>query len=299
MSCFIEGVIVPIITPMDIDGNIDFRPIKHQVDFLINNGISGLLTCGTTGEGPLLSLQERFQFSEAVINAVESRIPVIVHSGAITTEDTKQLTRHAMENGAQAAAIIPPYYYHYSDESIIAHYESVVNSVSDFPIYLYNNPFFAGNQLSYNVVKTLVRRCPNIIGIKDSSNSDLLINCLNLSPGKFNTANGSDVNILKNISSGVDACISGNANVIPELIVQLYKACRKKDTLLASELQAKVDFIHTIFDGGNNLSLYKNILNKRGIMVGDVRKPLPQITLDEKTRIWQQLVSAELIRECR
>ena len=105
MNPKIKGVIVPPITPFNAQGQVDSAAIKRLVDFLIERGIHGLFPGGTTGEGPLLSISERRQLAETFVAAADGRVPVIIHTGAITTGDTIDLTRHAQAIGAQAAAI--------------------------------------------------------------------------------------------------------------------------------------------------------------------------------------------------
>ena len=152
MRLKITGVIVPPITPFDGRGQIDTAAIRRLVDFLITRGIHGLFPGGTTGEGPLLTISERRQLAEAFVEAADGRVPVIVHTGTITTESTLELTQHAQTIGAQAAAIIPPYFYRHKDDVLLRHFERVATQVPEFPVYLYNNPATAGNNISLELV---------------------------------------------------------------------------------------------------------------------------------------------------
>ena len=289
MKMHIEGVIVPLITPMDQDGALNTGPVKRLVDYLIARGICAFLTCGTTGEGTLLTVEERCQFSEAVVKAAGGRIPVIVHSGSITTAETIYLTKHAKEIGAQAAAMIPPYYFHYSDEELTGHFETVARQAPDFPLYLYNNPPVTNNTLSIEVVSRVVERCPNVVGIKNSSTLELLVACSRLRDGAFNTANGCDDLILASRAVGGEACVSGNANVLPELVVELFSACSSGDLKRARELQARLDAAAEIM-GGGKISLFKAMLAKRGVAVGGVRKPMMQDSEEVIEACWQGLL---------
>lgn len=291
----LRGVIVPLLTPFNHQGEIDVRAIKRLVDFLIDRGIHGLFPGGTTGEGPLLTLDERRRLAEAVVDAAGGRVPVIVHTGAITTRETITLTQHAQEIGAQAAAIIPPYFYRYSDQALSRHFEQIAEQTPDFPLYLYNNPAVAGNALSAELVAQLVKRCPNIVGIKDSSGSlDILVHGMAWREGAFNTANGSDGLLMPSIAMGVDACVSGNANVVPELVVSLYHATVEGNLVTARALQVKLNAVRAILRDGADLSLFKGVLARRGLVVGTVRSPLLQASEAELASCWEALVALEL-----
>ena len=290
MNLKVKGVIVPPLTPFDENGKIDEAAIKRLVDFLVERGIHGLFPGGTTGEGPLLDISERHQLAEVFVQAADGRVPVIVHTGAISTQATLELTRHAQLSGAQAAAIVPPYFYHHSDEALLQHFELIATHVPDFPLYLYNNPSVAGNNISLELVIRLVERCPNIVGMKDSSGSvETLFATSGLRNGHFNTASGNDGQILMGIAMGFDACVSGNANVVPELVVALYHAAVRGDLELARELQGELNAVRRILKDGADLSLFKGALAQRGLAVGAVRAPLLQASEAVITQCWRDL----------
>ena len=160
MDFKLRGIIVPIVTPFDGVGNIDTVAVTRLVDYLIERGIAGLFPGGTTGEGFLLSLDERRQLGEAVVAAADGRVPVIVHAGAATTGDAVVLTRHALSVGAQAVAVIPPFVYHYGDEALLRHFVAVAESVPELPFYLYNFPAICNNTLTTELVQHIMREAP-------------------------------------------------------------------------------------------------------------------------------------------
>jgi dihydrodipicolinate synthase/N-acetylneuraminate lyase len=295
MQLKIKGVIVPTVTPFDDSGNIDAIGIKCLSNYLIERGVAGLFPGGTTGEGPLLSIQERRYLAESFVKAVDGRVPVIMHTGAITTADTLELTQHACSIGAHAAAIITPYYYAYSYEALLHHFETVAHATPNFPIYLYNYPAVAGNELNAQLIKDLIEHCPNIIGLKDSSGClDTLFEIAFLRNGTFNTAIGNDKQILMGLSMGFDACVSGNANVFPELIVALTRATFENNKLLARELQCKVNAVCKVLRDGSDLSLFKGIMARRGLKVGQVRPPMLQISETVLSQCWRDLIALDL-----
>jgi 4-hydroxy-tetrahydrodipicolinate synthase len=286
----VKGVIVPLITPFDEEGKIIDTALQEHIDFLISRGVHGLFPCGTTGEGPLMTFDERRQVAEKVVSIVNNRIPVIIHAGALTTKETLQLTQHAREIGAQAAAMLPPYFYNLTDKALQTHFETIAKEVADFPVYLYDNPPVSNNSISVDLIARLTERCPNIVGLKDSSGSlDKLAACVSLRNGSFNTINGPDGLLLAGFGMGFDACVSGNANVVPELIVGLYQAVMNGDITLARELQYKVNLTRQVLKDGSDLSVFKGVIAQRGIDVGNVRKPLLEAPEDECAQSWQTL----------
>ncbi len=291
----IKGVIVPMLTPFDARGALDAAATQRLVDFLVARGVHGLFPAGTTGEMPLLTMEERCRLAEIVVEAADRRVPVIIHTGAVTTQQTVDLTRHAQAIGADAAAMLPPYYYHYEDQALFRHFAHVAEHVPDFPIYLYENPAVTGNTITLDVIRRLVDRYPNFAGLKDSSGSLATLSASRqLRGGAFNTATGADGLILAGIAMGIDACVSGNANVVPELVVSLYAAAAGGDLPRARELQGTLDAVRAILRDGADLSLFKGVLAQRGLAVGAVRAPLVQASDATITTCWQALTALNL-----
>lgn len=285
----IQGVIVPLLTPLKGD-QLDREGTSALIEFLIGHGVKGLFPLGTTGEGPLFSQIERKTFAEWVVKDAARRVPVIIHTGIITTAETIELTRHARDAGADAAAVVPPYFYRLNDEALFEHFSAVASAVPDFPIYLYNNPGVTPNILSTDLVIRLASVFPNIMGLKDSSGSlATLFASRGLQDGSFNTASGPDGLILAAQAIGVDACVSGNANIVPELIVALLDAAKAGNLGLARSLQDQLDEVRRIVGDGADLSMYKAVCARRGVPIGDVRAPLVKASAEWISACWEQL----------
>lgn len=285
----IEGVIVPLLTPLRED-TLDRDSTAALIEHVIGHGVRGLFPLGTTGEGPLFNLAERKQYAEWVVQCAAGRVPVIVHSGTITTAETIELSRHARDTGADAVAVVPPYFFRLGDEAIYAHFAAVAAAVPDFPVYLYNNPGVTPNVLSTELVIRLATAFPNITGLKDSSGSlATLFASKDLQGGAFNTASGPDGLILAAQAIGIDACVSGNANIVPELIVALLNAAKAGDLEQGRRLQARLDDVRRIVGDGADLSLYKAVCARRGVPIGDVRAPLARVSADRISACWEQL----------
>lgn len=291
----ITGVIVPMLTPFK-DVAVDEGGIAALADFLIARGVSGVFAMGTNGEGALLTSEERKYIAQVVIQAVAGRVPVIIHTGTITTEETIDLSRHASEAGADAVAIVPPYFYKLPDEAIYDHYATVARALPDFPIYLYNNPGVTPNVLTTDLVVRLANAFPNLIGLKDSGGAlATLFASRGLHDGAFNTASGPDGLIAAAQAVGIDACVSGNANFVPELVVALLNAAKRGDMVEARVLQAQLDEVRRLLGDGSDLSVFKAMCARRGVPVGDVRPPLKRATAEKIDASWQAITALGVI----
>jgi dihydrodipicolinate synthase/N-acetylneuraminate lyase len=274
----LKGVVVPTITPFTQNGDIDHEALKWLVEFLINHGVHGLFPGGTTGEGPLLSTTERFFLAESVVEIASRRVPIIIHAGAITTRETIQLAQHALDIGADAIAVVPPYFYPYDDDALFAHFEAVLNSVPQLPVFIYSNPFILCSTVSPALVNRLVNSFENVVGIKDSSGEiDDLVAYAELREGKFLTFIGNDAYALSALSKGVDGCVAGNANVVPEFFVALYNAVQEGDKPKADELFRQTEKARLIL-GNGKIPLFKHALETRGIPRCWTRPPLDNIS---------------------
>ncbi len=270
-----RGVICPIVTPLKANGDINPSLIAPLVDYLIDKGVAGIYPLGSTGEGPLFTTDERQAIAAATVEAVAGRVPVIVHSGAMSTAETIALTRHAQSIGADAASVITPWYFQHSEEALAAHYRAVFEAVAGFPVWLYNLPKFANNNLSAALVTRLARTHENCVGLKDSS-GDLQTMCAvnHLQAGRFNTAIGPDNLILAGLALGLDCSVSGNSNHFPELVVGIHDAFHAGDMAAAQRLQRQLKAASDVIGSAGWLTAVKGVLSERGLPVGGVRPPM-------------------------
>ena len=274
----LRGVFVPLVTPFDSAGEVDPVALRRLVDYLIGAGVHGLFVGGTTGEFPLLSTIERCEVAQVVMDHAAGRVPVVVHAGAPSTREAIELAQHAQGIGAPAVAVVSPYYFPLSDDALLGHYESVSEAVPGLPVLLYNIPQRTGNPLVPHLADRIVNRCANVVGIKDSTgNLSQTIEYLSLRPD-FQVAQGADGLILAGLAAGIQATVSGNANVFPELVVAVFEAWWRGDLAAARAAQARLTTVRHALGDGLDLSMFKRVLGRRGVPVGDVRAPLPAAT---------------------
>ncbi|GAC1312967.1 MAG: dihydrodipicolinate synthase family protein [Chloroflexota bacterium] len=277
----LRGVFVPLLTPFDAAGEVDHPALQRLVDYLIAGGVHGLFVGGTTGEFPLLSTQERRRIAETVVSHSAGRRPVVIQSGTPSTRETIALSQHARGIGAAAVAVVAPYFFPLSDQDLVEHYATVCAALHDTPVLLYNIPQRTDNAVLPRVAAAVIRRCPNVIGIKDSSgNLSQTQEYCTLAPD-FQVAQGADGLLVAGLAMGIQATVSGNANVVPELAVAVFDAWWRGDYAAARAAQLRLNAArHALRDGGD-LSLFKRVLARRGIEVGDVRSPLRRATTAE------------------
>ena len=274
----LRGVFVPLVTPFDSRGDLDERALERLVEYLIEAGVHGLFVGGTTGEFALLSTAERKRVADVVIGRTADRLPVVVHAGAPSTRETIDLALHARDAGAPAIAVVAPYYFAHSEAALLEHYVHVSDAVGDLAVLLYNIPQRTANALSPRLAAHIAARCRNVVGIKDSTgNLSQTIEYCSIRPD-FQVAQGADGLMVAGLAMGIQASVSGNANVFPELAWAVYDAWWRGDLAAARAAQQRFDAARRPLRDGNNLSLFKRVLARRGVPVGDVRAPLQAAT---------------------
>ncbi|MCB0208820.1 MAG: dihydrodipicolinate synthase family protein, partial [Anaerolineae bacterium] len=256
--------------------------LEQIVEFLLSHGVHALFPGGTTGEGMLLSLQERQELAEAVVKYVAGRVPVIVQTGCINTVDAVCLTRHAQEIGATAVAVIVPFFYTLEDTSLLNHFVTVAQATPNFPIFLYTIPGNTKNDLSPLLLKQLRQQVPNIVGLK-SSNPDTLRfqDYLDVGGENFTALNGVDGLMGAALNLGAKGQVTGNSNAFPEAFCALYQAHLDGNPAKVKSQQRRINQIRQLVKDGLHPAYYKAVLRLRGIPASYVRSPLRELTAEE------------------
>lgn len=274
-----EGIITPIVTPIkrDAEESLNLEAMEVLVDHLIEKGVSGIFPLGSNGEFHVLTSQEKIDFTKAVVNYVNGRVPVYVGTGVCSTKETIQLSKEAEAIGADALSVITPYFLRPTDEELIQHYTQVAESVN-IPIILYNIPKATGINLSVNVLKALVQ-VENICGIKDSS-GDLnnLKAYIEVAKGtQIKVLVGSDSKILAGYQMGATGAIAGTSNLITKTLVDLDKAFHAGELEEAQKLQLEIEELRKVLPLGTVPSILKRAVEMAGIAeVGPAKKPVQE-----------------------
>jgi 4-hydroxy-tetrahydrodipicolinate synthase len=286
-----QGVIPAMITPLTGGGrSVDTGALKRYCEFLAEVKVHGVFCCGTTGEGPLLTVEERMKVAEATVSSLKGRVRVVVQTGSITTDQTIALTRHARETGADAAGLVLPYYYTFEDEVLYAHFMEVADAVPGFPLFIYNIPGCTTNDISLPLLSRLLERIDSIVGIKNST-GDLCqtMMFIRLAGSRCAIFNGNDGLILPALAAGARGLVSGNASAFPEPFLALFHAFQSADLDRAREMQQRVDRLRQVLANGRDNASFKKALGFRGIQAGSVRRPDRDLSGEETARLKESL----------
>jgi dihydrodipicolinate synthase/N-acetylneuraminate lyase len=267
----IGGIIPPMLTAFDKEGNFDERAQREIVSFLVDK-VQGLYPCGTYGSGPLMDVEERKRVAEVVIDEVAGRIPVIMHVGGASTRSVVELARHADKTGATAVAAVPPIYYGFREPEVERHFKAMVDAVS-IPVLIYNNPKTTGVSVSAAFLNRLAQI--GVSGVKDSS-FDIMVFYSYLRTVKkegFIPIIGTEALLLPAVAMGGWGSVSGLANAFPEPVVELFNLVKSGDIEKARPVQSKVSAMRDIMHYAPTLPMIQAVLRKRGVNAGYPRLP--------------------------
>lgn len=291
----IAGVIPAVLTPFDSAGQVLCPQLTAYVNWLVEKGVHGLFPCGTNGEGPSMTREQRQLVLETVLNAAGGRVPVVAMTGAISTEETVLLTKHARMAGASAAAVVAPWYFPHDDRALEQHFSAVAEAVPDLDLYLYDIPANARNAVSPELAARIAARFPHVRGVKDSSKSlDKLKGFVQALPGRTVIV-GTDAMVLEAMDAGAAGVVSAIADCFPEVMVSLYEAFQAGDRDKAVSLQALAVKLRDALKTGPYVHPYKLAVGWRGLDLGGMRAPLRACTAEEAGSIRGALAALGVI----
>ena len=282
----IEGIITALITPFDERGEVDEEALKRLIDFQVKGGVNGLFLCGTAGLGAIMRKEQRIQTFRAAAKHTKGRIPLVAQVGAPSTEETVSLAKEAEAAGVDALGCVTPYYITTDDDSMLTHYKAVLESVK-LPVYVYNIPRNAVNNVSPELMKRLVEA--GIAGVKDSSRDFVqVMEYLQALPSTSTVICGTDSYILPALLMGAKGAITGYANAFPEIYAQLWRAYNEGKGEEARQLQFRVNSLRKLLQKPA-ISPHYEALRMRGVDCGNPRAPLRAMTEKETQSLKDQL----------
>jgi 4-hydroxy-tetrahydrodipicolinate synthase len=281
----------------DEEGKVDFEKVEHLTEFLISKGVHCLYPLGTTGEMIRLSVSERKAVAETVVKTAAGRVNVFIHAGAVTLEDTIELAKHACNIGADGIGAVTPIFLGAIDREMEDYFVRIASGIpQDFPMYLYNIPQCAANDLKTEVAQRVADKCKNVIGIKYSYPDFLRINeYLDINGGNFSVMSGTDRLFLAALAMGCEGTVSGVSCIFPEPFVALYKAFQENNLPQARKWQKIAVKYCEALKNGSNMAFFKAALKLRGVDAGHMRAPQLDLTPDEVRELEHKL--SELNRE--
>lgn len=277
------GVIPPLLTPFREDGEVDFDRIPVLMEFL-KPYVTGFFVCGTYGSGPLMNVEERKRVFEAAAACVDDSYQLVAHVGTASQRDTLDLAAHAARHGAKAVTAIAPYYFHHDEETLFEYFCALIDGVQ-VPVYLYDNPGASGNPVSPDLINRLAEIGLN--GVKDSTFDIGKTYAVMRKVGKqdFDVVIGSESLLLPAFAMGARACIAGLANVLPELVNQLYEAARSENGTRARKLQTHVLKMWDVLHFGPSVPTALAMLQIRGVEAGYPRRPMRPLGKETYDRV--------------
>lgn len=268
-----RGSMVALVTPMREDGSVDDESLARLVEFHIENGTDAIVAVGTTGESATLDEKEHCDVIRRVVELVRGRIPVIAGTGANSTREAINLTRCAMQAGADACLLVTPYYNKPTQEGLYLHYKAVAEAVP-IPQILYNVPGRTACDMLPETVERL-SHIPNIVGIKEASGKlerarEILDRC----GDRLDLYSGDDAIAMEMMLLGAKGVISVTANVAPRLMHEMCMAALAGDRAQAEAIDSKLQALHRDLFVESNPIPVKWALYEMGLIPPGIRLPL-------------------------
>ncbi|MFP9193705.1 dihydrodipicolinate synthase family protein [Natrialbaceae archaeon A-CW1-1] len=286
-----HGTGVPLATPFTEAGAVDHDALASLTTWLEDGGVDFFVPCGSTGEAPLLTLEERTNVVETVAAATDK--PVLAGTGHEGFEPTLEATERAAEGGADAALVVTPSYYG-SDDAALGRYYRELADASPIPIYCYSVPKFTDHALSPRTVESLADH-ENVAGIKDSSGSLESIQRLVrfTDDADFSVLVGSGSVYAAALDAGAAGGVLALANAVPERAATVFERHRGGDVDGARSLNADLVELNRAITARYGVPGVKAVLSLRGQNVGAPRRPLEPVD-DHVEAELQALLSAAL-----
>ncbi len=272
-----RGSGVAIVTPMNVDGSVNYQKLDDLIEFQIANGTDAIIACGTTGESATLNHNEHCEVISHTIKTVNKRIPVIAGAGSNDTAYAVELSQFAKEAGADAILSVTPYYNKSSQIGLVKHYNYIADRV-DIPMIVYNVPSRTGCNIKPETYLELSKH-KNIVATKEA-NGDVVsvIRTMSLCGDELGVYSGEDGQIAPLMSMGALGVISVFANICPAECHQMAAKILSGDIKGGAEMQIKyIELIDALFSDVNPIPV-KTALNLMGYECGECRLPLTNMS---------------------
>ena len=292
--------ITPAITPLNSDETLDIEGAKSLYEHLIQGGVDGILILGSIGEFFALPIETKKELISLAVKQINHRVQLIVGTADMVFENTVELSKYALSEGADAVIAVPPYYFWLNAQSIEAYYDALAEKVEG-KLYIYNFPDRTGYQIPVEVVAHLAQKHKNIVGCKDTisgmDHTRELIKAIKPIRPEFEIYSGFDDNFAHNVLAGGDGCIGGISNLAPEICSQWVEAIKRMDMEAVAEIQQKIDRMMSIYGVGMPFVPYiKRAMELRGIGVQAYATfPQPSVTPEDDEKLRAMMRAEKLI----
>ncbi|MDE6276313.1 MAG: N-acetylneuraminate lyase [Clostridia bacterium] len=275
-----KGVFSALLTPYTADDKINGKSVKQIIDFNLAKGINGFYVGGSTGEGMLLTVEERKELFKYAAESNAGRGTLIAHVGAINTNHAIEMAKYAEEMGYDAISAVAPFYYGFSYEAIKGYYNDIANSVN-IPMIMYNFPNANGFQFNKEKAEDMFKN-KKFIGIKHTT-ADLFalqqFKTMECNPIVYN---GFDEMLVAGLSMGADGGIGSTYNFMPQKYVDMFRLFNEGNIKEAQRIQYEANEIITMLIKYGVFATEKGILEEMGIEMGGCRKPFTELSAEGK-----------------
>lgn len=289
--------ITPVVTALDKQGHVDVEANLRIYDFLIENGMDGILIFGSIGEFFAIPMEEKRELLKKAIAHIKGRVTVYAGTCHMELDQCVEFSNYALELGADGVMVISPYYFSLPDSGILNFYDRLAEGING-DLLLYNFPDRTGHDLSADLIYDLVSRHENIVGIKDTvstmGHTRGIIQKVKKDYPNFQVFSGFDEFFGHNVLSGGDGCVAGLSNFAPEVASAYARAARADDLAGMVQCQQKVDSLMAIYDVAPQfIPIIKKAMVLRGIEMEPVcTQPLLEATQEETEKIREILAKA-------
>ena len=299
----ITGLIDAPFTPFYENGEVNLEPIEQYAKMLAKNGLKGVFINGSSGEGYMLTEDERMRLAERWVEVAPEGFKVIVHVGSTCVKSSERLAAHAQKIGAFGiGAMATPFPKIGRIEELVKYCEEIAAAAPELPFYYYHIPAFNGAYLSMlDFLKAVDGRIPNFAGIKYTYGSLYEYNqCRLYANGKFDMLHGQDETILPCLAmGGAQGGIGGTTNYNGRCLVGILDAWKSGDLEKARELQNYAqEVINVICHFRGNIVGGKRIMKLIGLDLGKNRTPFNNMTDEEEARMKQELEAIDFFNRC-
>ena len=275
-----KGIFTALLTPFHEDYSINWSSLERLIAFNLEQGIHGFYVCGSTGEGLMMSPEERKQIFRFVAKTVGGRATLIGHVGTIHTLDAIDMAKAAEQAGFDAVSAVAPFYYGFPFDAVKGYYNDIANSV-DIPTVIYNFPASGGVTFTPERAEEVLQN-PKIVAIKHTSPDLFVLERFKHLSRDIVVYNGFDEMLVAGLAMGADGGIGSTYNFMPGKILNIYNRFRAGDLAGAQAAQEEVNEIIATLIRYGVFASEKEILTQMGISMGPVRRPFLPISEDGK-----------------
>lgn len=280
-----EGIWTPIITPFNEDFSVNEQALSETVELLIGSGVHGIISAGTTGEYYAQTFEERARLMRQIKDLIGGRVPLVVGTGALTTEESIEYAISAKGIGADAILVATPPYSVPTGREIALHALAIDRAV-DMPVMLYNYPGRMGVNMDEDTLDRL-GRSPNFCGIKESSGDINRLHMIARDYPHLGLLCGMDDQALEFFAWGARGWVCAGSNFAPEAHVALYRACVVEGDFTKGRaiMSAMMPLMRVLEQGGKFIQCIKHGVTMRGIAAGPPRRPLHPLNKDDRREL--------------